>query len=154
MQRAAQRHQSHTNHAGRERGGDERHGHPKGSAQNGARMQAVPETAGIRNQSSNRCAERDTGLLHRGDGRGSNVFLAAFRPSHDALKDESPANADTDADQRDWQQQDRSRPGRHQQTDPKQTRSHGDRSRNYQSPRPFAGERRDGELRAGPGQRC
>jgi hypothetical protein len=36
-------------------------------------MQAVPKTAGIRNQSGNRCAERNTGLLNRGDGRRSNV---------------------------------------------------------------------------------
>jgi hypothetical protein len=37
------------------------------------------------------------------------------------LKDESPADANAYADQRDWQQQDRSRPGHHQQTDPEQT---------------------------------
>ena len=62
-------------------------------------MQAVTETAGIRNKSGNRCAERNTGLFDRGDGRGSDVLLAMFRASHDVLKDESPADANANADQ-------------------------------------------------------
>ena len=94
-------------------------------------MQAVPEAAGIRNKTGNRCAERNTGLLNRGDGRGSDVLLARFRASHDALSNESPADTDADADQGDWQEQSSNRPRRHQQTNPEQTRSHGDRSCNY-----------------------
>ena len=55
--------------------------------------QAITETAGIRNKSGNRCAERNTGLLDRGDGRGSDVLLAMFRASHDVLKDEAPESS-------------------------------------------------------------
>ena len=81
-------------------------------------MQAVPETAGIRNETGNRRAERNTALLNRGDGRRSDVLLAVFRASHDALSDKSPADTDTNADQKDRQQLGRNRPGRHQQSKP------------------------------------
>jgi len=81
-------------------------------------MQAVSETAGIRNKSGNRCTERNTGLLDRGDGRGSDVLLAMFRASHDVLKDESPADANTNADQGDWQEQSSNRPGHHHYGNP------------------------------------
>src|SRR6202022_3648013 len=66
-------------------------------------------------------AERNTGLLNRGDGRGSDVLLATFRASHDALSDKSPADTDTNADQKDRQQQGSKRPGRHQQPKPEHT---------------------------------
>jgi len=62
-------------------------------------MQAVAKTAGIRNKAGNCCAERNAGLLNRSDGRGGDILLAMFRASHDALRDESPADADTNADQ-------------------------------------------------------
>jgi hypothetical protein len=51
---------------------------------------------------------------------------------------------------KDRQQQGHNRPGRHQQTKPEQTYSHGDWSRDEQPPRPFVGERRDGDRGSGP----
>jgi len=81
-------------------------------------MQAVPEAAGIRNKTGNCCAERNTGLLNRGDGRGGDVLLAMFCASHDALKDESPADANTNADQEDRQEQSSNRPGHHHHSNP------------------------------------
>jgi len=65
-------------------------------------MQAVAETAGIRNKTGNCRAKRNTDLLNRGDGRGGYVLFALFGAGHDALSDESPADADPNADQGDW----------------------------------------------------
>ena len=81
-------------------------------------MQAGPETTGIRNNTGNRCAERNTGLLNRGYGSRGDIFLATFRTAHDVLQDESPGDADTSTDQRNRQEQGYNGPGRHHHGNP------------------------------------
>ena len=81
-------------------------------------MQAGPETTCIRNKTGNRCAERNTGLLNRGDGRGGDIFLAIFCTSHDVLRDESSGDTHTNTDQGDWQEQSCNRSRRHHHSNP------------------------------------
>src|SRR5229473_5183654 len=87
-----------------ERCGNEHDGHPKSSADNRVRMQTVPETAGICDETGNRRTERDASLLDSGDRRGSDVLLASSRARYDVLSGESPGDTDASADQGDGQE--------------------------------------------------
>jgi hypothetical protein len=72
--------QARTNGDGGEGCDGENRRHPESGAKHGCRRHRVRKAAGVCNQTGNRGAERDSSLLHGGDGQCGDVLLAGLAP--------------------------------------------------------------------------